>query len=261
VDGGARRFADIPFSPNSSSTRAAISRGKSVYDGLVVGVRRRLTHGVDFTGSYTLSSGKSTIGTAGDELDTRYLQDAFNPFDDPRMLGPNRRTDARHRITASATMQLKGGFRVAPIFIYRSALPVYISEGVDLNLDGELNDLPERAVAFDGFDANGVVKLKDIGACTTLNCGRGPAFSQLNLRVAKTFPLFGRASVEAIGEIFNVFNAINPANIESTISGVVQTVRLVGGAANPTYMQPTRFAGDFQQPEQRVGQIGFRFSF
>ena len=62
----------------------------------------------------------------------------------------------------------------------------------------------------------------------------------------------GRANIEAIGEIFNVFNAINPANIESTISGVVQTVRLVGGAANPTYMQPTRFAGDFQQPEQRV---------
>ena len=71
----------------------------------------------------------------------------------------------------------------------------------------------------------------------------------------------GRTNIEAIGEIFNVFNAINPANIESTISGVVQTVRLVGGAANATYMQPTRFAGDFQQPEQRVGQIGFRITF
>jgi len=70
-----------------------------------------------------------------------------------------------------------------------------------------------------------------------------------------------KTNVEAIGEIFNLFNAINPANIESTISSVNQTVRLVGGAANPTYMQPTRFAGDFQQPEQRVGQIGFRFTF
>ena len=76
------------------------------------------------------------------------------------MLGPNRRTDARHRITASATMQLPMGFRVAPIFIFRSALPVYIGEGVDLNLDGELNDLPERAVAFDGFDSNGVVEVQ-----------------------------------------------------------------------------------------------------
>jgi hypothetical protein len=258
---GVRRFADIPYSPNSGATRAAISRGKSEYNGLILGVRRRLSRGVDFTGSYTLSSGKSTIGTAGDELDTRYLQDATNPFDDPRMLGPNRRTDARHRITASATMQLPMGFRVAPILIFRSALPVYISEGVDLNHDGELNDLPERAVAFDGFDSDGVAKFKDIGPCATINCGRGPRFSQLNLRVARTFHLVGRANVEAIGEIFNLFNAINPANIESTISGVVQTVRLVGGAASPNYMQPTRFAGDFQQPEQRVGQIGFRFTF
>jgi hypothetical protein len=261
VDGGARRFADIAFSPNSSATRAAISRGKSDYDGLILGVRRRLTRGVDFTGSYTLSRGRSTIGTAGDELDARYVLDATNPFDDPRMLGPNRRTDARHRVTASATLQLPAGVRVAPIFIYRSALPVYLGEGVDLNADGEINDLPERAVAFDGFDGNGVAKFKDIGACTTINCGRGAAFSQVNLRVSKSFHLFGRSSVEAIGEVFNLFNAINPNNFERTVSNVVQTVRLVGNAPNPNYMQPSRFAGDFQQPEQRVGQIGFRFTF
>jgi hypothetical protein len=177
------------------------------------------------------------------------------------MLGPNRRTDARHRVTASATLQLPWAFRVAPIFLYRSALPVYLGEGVDLNNDGELNDLPQRAVAFTGFDASGVATFKDIGACTTINCGRGAAFSQLNLRVSRAFHLGGHASVEAIAEVFNVFNAINPNNFESTISGVMQTVRLVGGVANPGYMQPTRFAGDFQQPEQRVGQIGFRFTF
>ena len=258
---GARRFADIPFSPNSSATRAAISAGRSEYDGLILGVRRRLTNGLDLTGSYTLSSGKSTIGTAGDELDTRYLQDATNPFDDPRMMGPNRRTDARHRITASATVQLPAGFRVSPIFIYRSALPVYIGEGVDLNSDGEINDLPQQAVAFDGFDANGVTRLKNIGACETINCGRGAGFSQLNFRASKTFTLVGRTRVEVIGEVFNLFNAINPSSFEATVSNVFQTVRLVGGQPNPTYMQPLAYAGDFQQPEQRVGQIGFRFTF
>ena len=261
LQNGVRRFADIPFSPNSSATRAAISRGKSEYDGLILGVRRRLSGGVDFTGSYTLSRGRSTIGTAGDELDTRYVLDATNPFDDPRMLGPNRRTDARHRVTASATLQLPMDFRVAPIFIYRSALPVYLGEGVDLNHDGELNDLPERAVAFDGFDSNGVALVKDIGPCETINCGRGAAYSQMNLRVSRSFRIGGRMHLEAIGEVFNLFNAMNPANFERTVSNVTQTVRLVGGEANPNYMQPSRFAGDFQQPEQRVGQIGFRFTF
>ena len=33
------------------------------YDALILGVRRRLSHGIDFTGSYTLSNGNSTIGT------------------------------------------------------------------------------------------------------------------------------------------------------------------------------------------------------
>jgi hypothetical protein len=238
-----------------------VNGGKSRYDGLILGVRRRLTNGIDFTGSYTLSSSKSTIGTAGDELDTRYLLDAFNPFDDPRMLGPSRRTDARHRVTLSASVEVPYGIRVAPIFLFRSALPVYVGEGEDLNLDGELNDLPQRAYAFDGFNTDGTAKFKEIGACETINCGRGASFSQLNLRVSRAFRLVGHMQVEAIGEVFNLFNAKNPAAFERTISNVVQTVRLVGGEPNPAFMQPSRFAGDFQQPEQRVGQIGFRLTF
>jgi hypothetical protein len=34
-----------------------------------------------------------------------------------------------------------------------------------------------------------------------------------------------------------------------------------GKTANPDFLRPTVFSGDFQQPEQRIGQIGFRFSF
>jgi len=33
------------------------------------------------------------------------------------------------------------------------------------------------------------------------------------------------------------------------------------GAPLSNFMQPAAYAGDFQQPEQRVGQVGFRFSF
>jgi hypothetical protein len=61
--------------------------------------------------------------------------------------------------------------------------------------------------------------------------------------------------VEAIGEVFNLFNAINPANFERTVSSVNQTVRLVGGAENPNYMQPSRFAGDFQQPPGILSRV------
>jgi hypothetical protein len=78
--------------------------------------------------------------------------------------------------------------------------------------------------------------------------------------VSRGFRLGGaRARIEAIGEIFNLMNASNPSGFNP---GAAATPRLLGtGAVNPNFLQPTAYAGDFQQPEQRVGQIGFRFSF
>jgi hypothetical protein len=66
--------------------------------------------------------------------------------------------------------------------------------------------------------------------------------------------------LEAIGEIFNLFNAKNPAQFERA-SANTQARVLVGGEPNPLFMQPERFAGDFQQPEQLIGQFGFRVTF
>jgi hypothetical protein len=146
------------------------------------------------------------------------------------------------------------GFTVAPIFLFRSALPVSITEGVDLNQNSERNDIPVKAYAFDGVNSDGTVKVKEIGNCETWNCGRGAKRTQMNLRVSKGFRLVGTARIEAIGEIFNLFNAKNPAGFTTT--------RLLGtGVPNPDFLRPQNYAGDFQQPEQRVGQIGFRFSF
>ena len=76
----------------------------------------------------------------------------------------------------------------------------------------------------------------------------------MNLRISKSFRISGRARLEAIGEIFNMFNALNPAF-------PLTSQRLAGGVQRAAFMQPTAFAGDFQQPEQRVGQVGFRFTF
>jgi hypothetical protein len=78
---------------------------------------------------------------------------------------------------------------------------------------------------------------------------------QMNIRVSKVFPLGGRAHVEAIGEVFNLFNSINPSNFRTRV--VVPST----GAPDVTLLQPTNFSGDFRRPEQRVGQIGLRFTF
>jgi len=124
-------------------------------------------------------------------------------------------------------------------------LPVQTIRGVDANLNGENNDLPARAFKFAGVGQ----APEDIGACETWNCSRGAWRTQMNLRVSRGFKLGGTARVEAIAEIFNLLNASNPA------------FTIVNNQTSALFMQPNAYAGDFQQPEQRVGQIGFRFSF
>jgi len=244
-----RRLTFLGLSPNALGTRGGISQAESEYTAGIFGFKRRMSKGFDFTATYTLGSAKSHLGNGTDELNVNVLQDAYQLFDDPRTYGPAGRADARHRGTVASVIEFKG-FTIAPMFIFRSRLPVAIIDGVDLNLNSVNNDLPQRAYQFTEVGQ----APKDIGACETWNCGRGAWQTRFNLRASRSFRLFGNARLEAIGEIFNLFNAKNPA-------GFITGERLGTGAPNPDFMQPTEFAGDFQNPEQRVGQIGFRFSF
>ena len=94
---------------------------------------------------------------------------------------------------------------------------------------------------------------KNIGSCETINCGRGASYTQLNVRVSKSFRIVGSSRIELIAEGFNLFNTTNPSAFNPR--------RTVGGTVNATFMQPMSFAGDFQQVEQRVGQIGVKVYF
>ena len=206
------------LNPNANSNRPALSNGKSTYDALITSVRRRMTKGVDFTASYTLANAKSTIGGAVDQLNVANIQDPNNPFDAPVQNGPTADTDARHRISLSASFELPGGFRLAPIYLWRSALPVSLVDGRDINLDGDATEIPTRAFAVDTFDAaTGVITFKDIGSCDTVNCGRGMSQQQMNIRLSKVFHLGGRAQLDAIGEVFNLFNNVNPSGFRARV--------------------------------------------
>jgi hypothetical protein len=247
------------LNPNVTGNRPAISIGKSQYDALILGLHRRLSKGAEFMAGYTLARARSNIGSAVDQLNANNIQDPNNPWEAPVQFGPTTDTDARHRINISGSVTLKGGIRFSPIYLWRSALPVALVDGRDLNLDGDATEIQSIAYAVDSFNADtGVVTVKQLGTCATVNCGRGMPQQQLNFRVAKIFRLGGRANIEAIGEMFNVFNSVNPGGFRTrvTIPSGAQA-----GQPDPTLLQPTSYSGDFQRPEARVGQIGVRFSF
>ena len=247
-----RQLAFLGVSPNAIGTRGAISAGESEYNGLITGIKRRMSRGFDMTVTYTLAESKSNIGTASDELSANTIQDVALLYDDPRTWGPTGRTDARHSGTLAAVWT-KAGFTVSPIFTFRSPLPIATIDGRDLNSNSVANDLSAKAYEFTGFDGT-TATYEEIGTCETWNCSRGAWRTQMNLRASYNLRLMGSARVELIGEVFNMFNAKNPGGFNTSEF-------FTSGAPNPAFMQPTSFAGDFQAGEQRVGQIGFRFTF
>jgi len=252
--GGRRFLAGLAIQPNDIGFRTALSKGQSRYDALITSLQRRLSGRLDLNASYTLAKATSDVGSAYDEIVQNLIQDVTAPFAAVQD-GPSTRTDARHRVTLSAVVEVPWNLRVAPIFFYRSALPAHSFEGRDLNADGNVNDITANAYRYTGLNDAGAATFEEMGACETVNCSRRAPFSQLNLRISRGFALWGASRVEAIAEIFNVFNAKNPF--------LPLTTRRVSAAGAPlsSFMQPTAFAGDVHQPEQRVGQIGFRLTF
>jgi hypothetical protein len=205
--------------------------------------------------SYTLAKATSIIGSSADETDANLVQDVLNPFGAVQD-APLTRSGARHRVAITGIVEAPFGIDVAPIFLYQSALPTHSFEGLDLNADGNNNDMTAAAYRYTGLNADGTATFKDIGPCETVNCSLRAPYSQLNLRVTKSFGLHaGSSRIEAIAEVFNLFNAKNPF--------IPLTTRRRGATGAPltSFMQPTAFAGDFGQPEQRVGQVGFRLTF
>ena len=262
VDGGARRFADLGLNPANPTLNMSV--GGSRYQGISFGVRRRMDQGIQLSAWYSLATATGLGGQSLDELTTNLVQDSTNPFADVQD-GPGMRSDARHKITLSAVIQAPWGITVSPIFRYRSALPMNIWYGYDLNRDGVNNDLYTTAFKFTGVDDEGNPSFEETGPCETVNCGRGASLTQFNIRAGKRFGLGGRRGLEVFAEVFNLFNAKNPSFFSGS-SPLTAAARVFTGTAaapvpNAVFMRPLAYAGDAGQPEQRVGQIGFRFTF
>jgi hypothetical protein len=259
INGGARRFADLALSPTAPTFDLSV--GASKFDGITFVVRRRMEKHFSFNAWYMYSKATGLGGNGLDELTTNLIQDAAQPFADVQW-GPAGRTDAHHKVTASAVIEAPWGINISPIFRYRSALPLHIWLGYDDNLDGANNDIAPKAYAFTGLDGNNRPTWKEIGACTNVNCGRGASQSVLNLRVSKVFKMPRRMGIEVIGEVFNLYNAINPAfGTGAVTAGRLYTGTKAAPVVNTSFMVPSSYAGDNGQTEQRVFQVGFRFTF
>ncbi|MGD1149057.1 MAG: TonB-dependent receptor [Thermoanaerobaculaceae bacterium] len=217
--------------PQFDQFRIFAGDGFADYQGVNLGVHM-LGDKYELQGFYTLSRATGNVLGGADEFRIsrgEYQPDYSGPYKDQsidlynptcggKCVGPLD-TDARHRVTLAGSYRLPVGFTVSGMFRYHSGTPYTV-------------------LASDQF---GNLTLPP--GVSHVNSGTGAGFSQLDLRIAKSFSFAKDLGVELYAEMFNVFNEKNPAEYIST-------------------GQPTAWAGsDPSQGEWRLVQLGARFSF
>ena len=165
------------LNPNSNANRPATSNGKSEYEALIIGLRRRMSKGVDFTA-------RLYVGTGAQQHRRRRRSAEHREHPGPEQ--PVRRAGAVRSEPPTPTRGTGSTCRrrssclaisaISPIFLWRSALPVALHRWTRSEprrrCDGNSDErLRGRLVRCD----TGVSTFKDIGACETVNCGRGMA--------------------------------------------------------------------------------------
>jgi len=229
VNGNSTRF------PQFGNFRLWYGGGRASYDGVNLSARVRLSK-LELQGFYTYSKAEGNVLAGADEFrltdagaqadvgGTRNRRDqSINPLDPQcgACFGPLY-TDARHRLTLSGVYQAPWGLSISGMLRYHSAFPYLEPANADLNGDGSIIDLRPGV--------------------SHVNTGRGDSFSQFDLRLSKGFTFGGDFGLEVIAELFNVFNEKNSARPDR-------------------FGNPSAYAGDPLQGEQRLGQLGLRVRF
>jgi len=248
--GAGRRPEDVGGrAGTSSSILQYTSFGETWYHGLTVSANKRFSNRYQFLASYTLSEA---------EDNSTDFQSAFIPqnngvgrnpqdltgvpvgFDPDAERGPSTQ-DQRHRFVFSGLIVTYGDVQLSSIVTVASGRPYNILAGADLNGDGNGGAFPpDRARSTPADPRSSVSRNSD-----TL-----PNQATVDLRVSRRFTLGGRATVDGIFEVFNLFNRTNYTEINN----------IFGAGAFPTSPLPT--FGQFTQagPPLQV-QLAVKINF
>ncbi len=183
------------------------SNGNSWYRALQLGFRKRHAARHSYAATYTLARAER------DTEDFEFLAQDQRYLDAER--GPAL-SDARHRLSASANVDLPAALRLAALFTARSAFPYNITTGADDNSDLAVNDRPP-----------GVSR----------NSERGGAAWQLDMRLSKSFTA-RRRRIEIVVDVFNVTNQRNWTAVDGVLT-------------NTTFGRPTS-SGDPRQVQAGI---------
>jgi hypothetical protein len=253
--GPGRRPLDVNGAPGTSaSVLQYTSFGETWYHGLVSSLEKRFRDRHHLRVSYTWSTAEDTStdfqsafmpqqnGRGRDPNDPEGLPIGFDPMSER---GPSTQ-DQRHRLVMSGFMSAPAGLNVSAIVTVASGRPYTILAGADLNADGDGGAFPpDRARAT----------LSDESTSVPRNSATTPTQATAHVRVSRNFPLGGRKHLEALFEVFNLFNRTNYIESSNTSSTYI-----FGTGSYPSQPLPT-FGQFTQAGPPRQAQVGLRVAF
>jgi hypothetical protein len=226
-----------------------------------------------FLASYTLAKAENYAND--DQIP--FSSGPIDPNDLEREFGPSP-NDRRHRFTFAGTFTLPAGFRLSPLFTWSTGVPMDILmpdastrvPTLPRNAGGrKFQTAAELNAYITGLNASGGID----GVLLPLvsnDAQFSDKFSSFDLRLSKSFGLGGSKSLEAMVEVFNLFNVTNILGVSTkNYSGYANVLaRDSGDPSNPGYLTSSSFGkavstagGVFGSGGPRAFQLGLRFQF
>jgi outer membrane receptor protein involved in Fe transport len=243
--------------PDTNFSRITTVSGvvKSTYNGLVLQLNRRLTGGLQFQASYT--EARATDNGQSSQTFTS-SNNVLNPFD-LSLEQARSNFEIRHRFVANAIWSPSAGSGALQTIVsgFTIAPTLSISSGVPYTATLTGNTPNTARISTGVLGAGGSNRLPNLKR----NAFLLPKTANVDLRVSRAFPNTGTRRVEAILDVFNLFNRLN-------YTAVNTLMYTVGGAAtaptltyNPTFGTLTNANSNYFVFTPRQIQLAVRVSF
>jgi len=245
-------FYTSRINPNTGEVFIGQSDVNSWYNSMVLILRRPMRHGLEFSASYTLSKaldGAQVPGSYGTFNGTDYPIDPYNRKIEYALSD----LDQRQRFVADGVwMPTFGAGRSNPVRLLVNgwALSSIVSVATGQPVTPYVSGYPS---ALDGGVTGGVA----YAGATSGRAGwlprnefTGPGLHDVDLRLARQFPIGERVRLALVGDAFNLFNHTNVVSVNTTAfnylaagatSGSFSCVGHTNGCyfPNAAFMSPT----------------------
>lgn len=249
--------------PNFGAITQISDIAQSMYNAVVFGFNRRMSHGLQVQASYTYAHASdqgqsSTTFTATNNLVNPYalfLEQGRSIF------------DIRQRVVGSAIWQ-------PPFFHNKSALERWLLDGFSFSpvvsaasgapysgfVSGNAPGVPSSCIGCTGIiGAGGSARAPFVPRDTFTM----PNTVEVDLRVAKKFWYKERASFELLADVFNILNRVNATAVSGALGGSGSNYTISGNTLTyvSTFGSVTNTSSTLGGPGQRQIQIGARLNW